>query len=160
MIRQYYRPLLALSLVLLAPFSQAAIKVNVTGSVVEGGCKINNGEPIRVEFGNNLQARQLDGVYLLKTIDYTLNCDLESAYNLEIQFNGTASDFNDSYLATDRQGLGIKLYIDGKPMPLNQWMPFTLPHIPVIQAAPVKSNNRDVETGIFNASATLKVQYQ
>ncbi|MGS3629892.1 hypothetical protein ACLFKX_12410 [Enterobacter hormaechei] len=62
--------------------------------------------------------------------------------------------------ATDREGLGIKLYMNGESMPLNTWMPFTWPEVPVLQAAPIKDDASTVETGVFSASATLKIQYQ
>ena len=138
----------------------AALTVNVTGVIVEGVCEINNGETIHVDFGNNLQSKQIDGEHFMQNIDYTLACEDLNSNDLEMQFEGTATSFSDDYLATDREGLGIKLYMNGESMPLNTWMPFTWPEVPVLQAAPVKSDATEVETGVFTASATLKIQYQ
>jgi P pilus assembly protein, pilin FimA len=139
---------------------QAALTVNVTGVVVEGQCEINGGEAINVDFGSNLQARQIDGTSFIKNIEYTVVCENLVSNDLEMQFEGTGASFGDTYLATDREGLGIKLYIDGEAMPLNTWVAFTWPTLPVLQAAPVKDETGEVETGTFSASATLKIQYQ
>jgi type 1 fimbria pilin len=151
---------LLIGLLLVMPAAWSALTVNVTGVVVEGVCEINNGETVHVDFGSNLQARQLDGESFMKTIDYSLACEDLTSNNLEMQFEGTATSFSDDYLATDREGLGIKLYMNGKSMPLNIWMPFTWPEVPVLRAAPIKNNSSEVETGVFSASATLKIQYQ
>lgn len=151
---------LLIGLVLIMPAAWSALTVNVTGVVVEGVCEINNGETIQVDFGNNLQSRQIDGQNFMKAIEYSLVCENLTSNDLEMQFEGTATSFSDDYLATDRKGLGIKLYMDGESMPLNTWMPFTWPEVPVLQAAPIKDDATEVETGVFNASATLKIQYQ
>lgn len=144
----------------LSQFGFAILTVNVTGVIVEGVCEINNGETVHVNFGNNLQASQINGQNYMQTIEYALVCEDLISNDLEMQFEGTATEFSDNYLATDREGLGIKLYMNGQEMPMNTWMPFSWPEIPVLQAAPVKDDNTEIETGVFNASATLKIQYQ
>ena len=138
----------------------AALTVNVTGVVVEGACYVNDGNAINVDFGSNLQARLIDGAEFMQNIEYTVSCEGLDSNDLEMQFEGTGASFDDSYLTTDREGLGIKLYIDGEAMPLNTWFTFTLPALPVLQAAPVKDDSGDIETGTFSASGTLKIQYQ
>lgn len=147
-------------LLLVNPAARPALTVNVIGVVVEGVCEINNGETVHVDFGSNLQASQLDGEKFMKAIDYSLVCEDLSSNDLEMQFEGTVTPFSDDYLATDSEGLGIKLYMNGESMPLNTWMPFTWPEVPVLQAAPIKDETSTVETGVFTASATLKIQYQ
>ncbi|WP_437749983.1 fimbrial protein (plasmid) [Enterobacter mori] len=144
----------------LSQFGFAILTVNVTGVIVEGVCEINNGETVHVNFGNNLQASQINGQNFMQTIEYALVCEDLISNDLEMQFEGAATEFSDNYLATDREGLGIKLYMNGQEMPMNTWMPFSWPEIPVLQAAPVKDDNTEIETGVFNASATLKIQYQ
>ncbi|AEN63607.1 Fimbrial protein domain-containing protein [Enterobacter soli] len=151
---------LFIALILLTPVSWSALTVNVTGVVVEGVCEINNGETIYVDFGSNLQSRLINGENFMKTIDYSLVCEDLTSNDLEMEFEGTATSFSDDYLATDREGLGIKLYMNGESMPMNTWMPFTWPEVPVLQAAPIKDDAAEVETGVFSASATLKIQYQ
>lgn len=155
---RYFLALLAAAL--LMPSAQAALTVNVTGVLVDGVCEINNGEKINVDFGSNLQSREINGENFMKSIDYTLSCEELVSNDLEMQFEGTATSFSDDYLATDREGLGIKIYMNGEAMPLNTWTPFTWPEIPILQAAPVKIDGSEVETGVFSASATLKIQYQ
>lgn len=140
--------------------AHAVLTVNVTGVIVEGVCEINNGETVHVNFGNNLQANQINGQNFMQTIEYALVCEDLISNDLEMQFEGTATEFSENYLATDREGLGIKLYMNGQEMPMNTWMPFSWPNVPVLQAAPVKDDNIEIETGVFNASATLKIQYQ
>lgn len=144
----------------LSQFGFAILTVNVTGVIVEGVCEINNGETVHVNFGNNLQASQINGQNFMQTIEYALVCEDLISNDLEMQFEGAATEFSDNYLATDREGLGIKLYMNGQEMPMNTWLPFSWPEIPVLQAAPVKDDNTEIETGVFNASATLKIQYQ
>lgn len=138
----------------------AALTVNVTGAVVEGVCEINNGEEIRVDFGNNLQRSQIDGLNFMQTLEYSLNCEALTSNDLEMQFAGTAVSFNEAYLATDKTDLGIKLYMNGDAIPLNTWVPFSWPEIPLLQAAPVRNDVSEPETGAFSASATIKIQYQ
>lgn len=154
-----YRLLTVLIALTLAPASWSSLTVNVTGVVVEGVCEINNGETIHVDFGNNLQPRLIDGENFMKAIEYSLTCEDLTSNDLEMEFEGIATSFSEDYLATDREGLGIKLYMNGESMPINTWMPFTWPEVPVLQAAPVKSEATEVETGVFSASATLKIQY-
>jgi len=156
----FLRLLSGASALLLTPVCFAALTVNVTGVIVEGVCEINNGETIHVDFGNNLQSKQIDGEHFMQNIDYSLVCEDLTSNDLEMQFEGTATSFSDDYLATDREGLGIKLYMNGESMPLNTWMPFTWPEVPVLQAVPMKDDATEVETGVFTASATLKIQYQ
>lgn len=155
-----YRLLSAVIALTLTPASWSSLTVNVTGVVVEGVCEINNGETIHVDFSSNLQPRLIDGENFMKAIEYSLTCEDLTSNDLEMEFEGIASTFSEDYLATDREGLGIKLYMNGVSMPLNTWMPFTWPEVPVLQAAPVKSEATEVETGVFSASATLKIQYQ
>lgn len=138
----------------------AALTVNITGAVVEGVCEINNGEEIRVDFANNLQRNQIDGLNFIRTLDYALSCEDLTSSDLEMQFEGTAASFNEAYLATDKSDLGIKLYINGDAMPLNTWVPFSWPEIPLLQAAPIKNEAAEPGTGTFSASATIKIQYQ
>ncbi|MGP6457482.1 fimbrial protein [Enterobacter ludwigii] len=138
----------------------ASLTVNVTGVIVEGVCEVNNGETLNVDFGNSLRSSEIDGENFLKSIDYTLACEDLASNDLEMQFEGNATSFSDNYLATDKEGLGIKIYINGEVMPLNTWTPFTWPDLPALQAAPVKDDSSEIETGVFSASATLKIQYQ
>lgn len=160
MTRTLYPLLIGAIFLLQLPVTRSALTVNVTGVVVEGVCEINNGETVHVDFGSNLQANQINGENFMKTIDYSLLCEDLISNDLEMQFEGTATSFSEDYLATDREGLGIKLYMNGEAMPLNTWMPFTWPEVPMLQAAPVKSATEELETGTFFASATLKIQYQ
>lgn len=156
-----YPRLLALAISLICiPSCWPALTVNVTGVVIEGLCEINNGETVYVDFGSNLQSREINGENFKKNIEYSLVCEELVSNDLEMQFEGTSTSFSDDYLATDREGLGIRLYMNGESMPLNSWMPFTWPEVPVLQATPVKSDSIELETGVFSASATLKIQYQ
>lgn len=154
------RLLLGTFAILQAPACDAALTVNVTGVIVEGICEINNGDTIHVDFGNNIQSKLIDGEHFMQNIDYSLSCEDLISNDLEMQFEGTAVSYNDDYLATDREGLSIKLYMNGKLLPLNTWMPFTWPEVPVLQAVPMKDDATEVENGVFIASATLKIQYQ
>ncbi|MEG9083084.1 fimbrial protein, partial [Escherichia coli] len=74
---------LLIALLLANPVAWSSLTVNVTGVVVEGVCEINNGETVHVDFGSNLQARQLDGENFMKTIDYSLVCEDLTSNDLE-----------------------------------------------------------------------------
>jgi type 1 fimbria pilin len=144
----------------MAPSLNASLVVNITGMVVEGGCKVNDSQYICVDFGRNLLASQIDGQHFMETLDYSLTCEDLTSNELELQFEGIAADFNDGYLATDKEGLGIKLHMNGEELPLNTWMPFSWPEVPVLQAVPVRNATTELDTGVFSASATIKIQYQ
>lgn len=160
MTNSFIRTLVGIIWMGVVPSLNASLVVNITGTVVEGGCKVNDNQDIHVDFGRNLPAGQIDGLHFMKTLDYNLDCEDLTSNELELQFEGIAADFNDGYLATDKKELGIKLYMNSAELPLNTWMPFSWPELPVLQAVPVRSATTELETGIFSASATIKIQYQ
>lgn len=143
--------------------SQAVALVNtitITATVLSQPCTINDGNPIDVDFGDNLSPNKLDGNHYLKKIDYSLDCSDGSDSNLKLEFSGENADFNSALLATNREGLGIKIFADNKELPINNWFSFSGSNPPELNAVPVPNSASTVSTGYFSASATLSVDYQ
>ena len=61
---------------------------------------------------------------------------------------------------TRKADLGVKLFINGADWPLNTAVNFTHPNFPVVQAVPVKRAGSRLTGGVFDAAATLVVDYQ
>ncbi|AOE99969.1 MULTISPECIES: fimbrial protein [Serratia] len=137
-----------------------ATTVNVRVTVLSPPCIINGGRPIEVDFGDEVMTTRIDGVNYRRAVSYTLTCSGQSSNGLKLQVQGTASGFDGQLLRTSKDGLGIALMSGGRRWPINQWLNFTYPTAPTLEAVPVKSATAKLAAGEFTAGATMKVDYQ
>lgn len=147
-----------LALALISHGVQAALLVSITGTVrVALSCTVNNGNPVSVDFGDDLTTAQVDGVQYAKEINFTMDCTTAPS-TLDVWFQGAESAFDPKLLETDLRGLAIRfIKEDGSQLNLGDKVRFTNPSAPpVIKAAPMKAPNTN-PTGRFNASAVLMV---
>jgi len=141
--------------------SDAATAINISGTIMAPPpCVINGDWTIQVDFGQNVVISRIDGSNYLKTIDYTLECKSQSKNAMKMMIEGSGAEFDSGVLQTFTPNLGIALKQNGQPLRLNQWLNFTYPMQPVLQAVPVKKVGANLPTGPFFAGATLKVDYQ
>lgn len=136
--------------------------VPITGTIIASApCKINNEQLIEVNFGNELLTTRIDGVNYRKAINYTLDCREASNNSLRLQIQGTVAAFDAQVLSTaGRSNLGIRVMEGGNVLPVNTWLKFQYPLVPVLSAVPVKQAGSTLAAGSFSAGATLLVEYQ
>ncbi|WP_100220768.1 fimbrial protein [Serratia plymuthica] len=151
--------LVVLPLMAAAAAGTATVSIRVT-VLAPPPCVINGDKTIQVDFGQNVVISRIDGSNYLKTIDYTLECKSQSKNAMKMMIEGTGAGFDSGVIQTVKTDLGIALKQNGQPLRLNQWLNFTYPMQPVLQAVPVKKAGANLPTGMFFAGATLKVDYQ
>ncbi|MGN7975247.1 fimbrial protein [Serratia sp. 22264] len=152
---------LMLSAAVFSTSSDALTNINISVTVMAPPpCVINGDQTIQVDFGQNVVISRIDGSNYLTTIDYTLECKGPSKNAMKMMIEGTGAGFDSDVLQTVKTDLGIALKQNGQPLRLNQWLNFTYPTRPVLQAVPVKKAGANLPTGVFFAGATLKVDYQ
>ena len=158
--------LMALLLPAMLKYSAVAafsVQANFSGQLIEPPlCQINGEKPIMVEFGS-VVISQINGDSYRKPVSWTLTCSNNPDKSMRVQISGTGSAFNSALLATSQRDLAIQI-LSGKngenALALNNWLPFTLPALPVIQVVPVKKNAAVLTSGDFSAFAALVVEYQ
>lgn len=123
-------------------------------------CVINGGSTLDVPFGNDLLTSRVDVVNYRREVPYTVVCDSPFSNAMKLELKGTAAAFDPDVLLTRKADLGVKLFINGADWPLNTAVNFTHPNFPVVQAVPVKRAGSRLTGGVFDAAATLVVDYQ
>ncbi|MBU5412427.1 fimbrial protein [Serratia ureilytica] len=152
---------LASLLVLIPMWTSAVTTVTVKVTVVAAPpCIINDDQAIDVDFGSELLTTKIDGSNYIKTVDYTLECKDNTSNAMKMQVQGSATTFDSSALQTNMTDLGVALKANGTALTINNWMNFTYPGKPVLQAVPVKRAGSTLSGGDFVAAATLMVAYQ
>ncbi|CAI0719944.1 Minor fimbrial protein prsF precursor [Serratia entomophila] len=149
--------LLALSAL---PTQATTATVNVRVTVLSPPCVINGGRTIEVDFGDSLIITRVDGNNYTKAVDYTLTCTGNSSNAMKLQVMGNPTAFEPSALQTSVADLGIALKANGGALAVNEWLDFTYPNAPQLQAVPVKRAGATLAGGEFTAAATLRVDYQ
>ncbi|CAO95310.1 fimbrial protein [Erwinia tasmaniensis] len=151
------------AVVLFLAFSASAVtstvEVKVT-VVAPPPCTINDNQSIDVDFGSNIIANKVDGSEYLKTVEYNLDCQNGPSNAMKLSIRGNSTTFNTSALQTNINDFGIALRANGQPLVINDWIKFTYPDKPVLQAVPVKKAGATLTGGDFSAGATLMVYYQ
>ncbi|WP_368734406.1 fimbrial protein, partial [Enterobacter cloacae] len=79
----------------------------------------------------------VDGQNHLTTVDYTLECESGSSNAMKMAIMGSPTAFDGSALQTNITDFGIALKANGMPLTINNWLNFTYPDKPVLQAVPV-----------------------
>ncbi|WP_261467571.1 fimbrial protein [Serratia fonticola] len=122
-------------------------------------CVINDDKVIEVDFGE-VVAPQVDGVQYQRTVNYTLECEADAPNAMKLQVQGSPTTFDPSALRTNFANFGVALRVNGQPLVLNDWVDFTYPQTPLLQAVPVKKAGVTLPGGNFSAGATLMLSYQ
>ncbi|MBH2585414.1 fimbrial protein [Serratia marcescens] len=135
------------------------IKVTVT-IVAPPPCVINGDSLIEVDFGNEVMTTRIDGSYKKQAINYTVECKDAPSNAMKLQIQGNGAGFDGDVLQTNKGNLGIALLRSGSSQPINEWINFTYPNLPRLEAVPVKKAGATLTGGAFSAGATMKVEYQ
>ncbi|OAH32767.1 fimbrial protein [Serratia marcescens] len=127
-------------------------------------CTINDGGQVDVDFGAQVGIHKVDGNNYRQTVNYQITCDKQGAGEapgtLMLSLDGTATGFDKDALATKKEDLGVRVYLDSKPFTPNSRIAIDLNHPPVLEAVPVKNAGATLAEGEFEAWATLRAEYQ
>lgn len=152
--------LLAGVLLLVAQLAQASM-VTITVTIIAPlPCVINGSQPISVDFGDDMATTKVDGSNYTQPVNYTLSCTGHTSNAMKLMIKGNGASFDNALLLTDQQSLGIQLLNNGQKLPINSWLNFSYPNIPVLTAVPVKESGASLTAGAFSASATMLLDYQ
>ncbi|ADD57409.1 fimbrial protein [Escherichia coli] len=153
-----------ISLLMLWSFSFMALSnVSFHGYLVQPpNCSISNGQNIELTF-RDVNIDDINGSNYEQVVPYTITCDTavrDPQMEMTLTWSGTQSDFDDSAVATDINGLGIHLKQAGSDFKLHTPLVVNETSLPVLTAVPVKKSGVDLPESDFEAWATLQVDYQ
>ncbi|WP_115448754.1 fimbrial protein [Escherichia coli] len=153
-----------ISLLMLWSFSFMALSnVSFHGYLVQPpNCSISNGQNIELTF-RDMNIDDINGSNYEQVVPYTITCDTavrDPQMEMTLTWSGTQSDFDDSAVATDLNGLGIHLKQAGSDFKLHTPLVVNETSLPVLTAVPVKKSGVDLPESDFEAWATLQVDYQ
>lgn len=121
------------------------------------------GQPIIVDFGdiNSAKYNNDSSVKYAKQIDYNIDCGAvnNDGLNLKLSFESKVASFNNSYVGTSNDELGIKLTANNSLLEPYNYVNFKLAQKPILIAIPIINNSEKIKLGSFNATGTLKVEY-
>jgi type 1 fimbria pilin len=139
----------------------AQAEVTFHGELVEAPpCIVNGGEPVVVDFGNEVMTTRIDGTEYKKLIAFTLDCRESVSQKQQLRITGgTAAAFDPQALAGEQPGFGIALYEGTHRYTPGDWLPFTAPAVPELYAVPVKQDGVTLSGGAFSILASLVVAY-
>ncbi|EGE5704608.1 fimbrial protein [Escherichia coli] len=153
-----------ISLLMLWSFSFMALSnVSFHGYLVQPpNCSISNGQNIELTF-RDVNIDDINCSNYEQVVPYTITCDTavrDPQMEMTLTWSGTQSDFDDSAVATDLNGLGIHLKQAGSDFKLHTPLVVNETSLPVLTAVPVKKSGVDLPESDFEAWATLQVDYQ
>ena len=123
-------------------------------------CTIEGGKTIEVDFGD-VGVKRIDGVKYRKGIGYAINCGTDTLpWALKLSVNGTPTAFDGSAVQTSVPALGIRVFQNSLPLPLNTPMDITLSSPPTLEVVPVQQPGAVLTPARFTAVATLLAEYQ
>lgn len=137
-------------------------EVTFHGTLIEAPpCVVNDGNPVVVDFGNEVMTTRIDGSEYRKRIAFTLDCSEALSGKQQLRITaGALTGFDPQALAGDQPGFGIALYEGTQRYTPGTWLPFTDPALPELYAVPVKQDGTTLTGGAFNILASLVVDYQ
>ncbi|CAI0974838.1 Minor fimbrial protein prsF precursor [Serratia proteamaculans] len=144
--------------ILTAVPAQANSLISVGVSVVVSPCVIHGGQMIEVNFGEVIVPR-IGGNNYIQDVKFELECKGSNAA-MKLKIQGLSTTFPPGALQTSETDLGIAFKANNNALAVNEWIDFTYPKTPTLQAVPVKRAGAVLSGGDFSAMATLMVDYQ
>lgn len=141
--------------------SGASANLTFSGTLNEPPpCTIDAGNTIEVDFGD-VGIKRVDGVRYRQGVGYTISCGTDTLpWELKLSVNGTATSFDGSAVQTSVPELGIRVFQNNQPFPLNTPLDIILSSPPVLEVVPVKQPGATLAPTRFTAVATLLAEYQ
>lgn len=152
---------LVLNLLLLNISAKGDTDINFHGALIAPpACEVNEGNEIDVSFGN-VGINKVDGVNYLTTLDYKVICGESSGtWTMYLTLTGDTTSYDMAAVNTSASGLGIKVFLGGKPFTLGEPMQVNPEALPILTAVPIKNPAVGLVESDFAGTATLKAEYQ
>jgi len=157
----FWQPRALLALCSIGLCSAASANLTFSGTLNEPPpCTIDAGNTIEVDFGD-VGVKRVDGVNYRKGLAYTISCGPATLpWELKLSVNGTPTPYDASAVQTNVPALGIRVYQNNVPFPLNTRLDISLPSPPVLEVVPVKQPGATLAPARFAAVATLLAEYE
>jgi len=157
----FWQPRALLALCSIGLCSAASANLTFSGTLNEPPpCTIDAGNTIEVDFGD-VGVKRVDGVNYRKGLAYTISCGPATLpWELKLSVNGTPTTYDASAVQTNVPALGIRVYQNNVPFPLNTRLDISLPSPPVLEVVPVKQPGATLAPARFAAVATLLAEYE
>ena len=135
------------------------IQVNISGVITEPpSCVINGGKIIDVDFGSKVMTNLVNGSNYLQKVTYSVTCKNSMSNSMRMKISGDTAGFSTTALKTSNANLGIEFLLNGNVH--SGWFDFTYPSIPKLEAVPIKRSGSVLDTGFFDGTATLIVEFR
>jgi type 1 fimbria pilin len=125
-------------------------------------CELNDGQPIDVNF-ETVGVNKIDGERYKQSFAIGVTCPASFDVPFKISYVGQQSRFDTSALATNIEGLGIKAQyqINGgfSDLAVGSYIGGVGSIKHYLQVVPVKNPKAVLEPGVFNASASFRLEY-
>lgn len=123
-------------------------------------CTIDAGNTIEVDFGD-VGVKRVDGEKYRQGVGYLISCGADTLpWLLKLSINGTPTTFDSSAVQTNVPALGIRIFQNNLPFPLNTPLDISLSSPPTLEAVPVKQPGATLAPASFSAVATLLAEYE
>ncbi|WP_353631772.1 fimbrial protein [Pseudomonas canadensis] len=157
----FWQPRALLALCSIGLCSGASANLTFSGTLNEPPpCTIDAGNTIEVDFGD-VGVKRVDGVKYRRGVAYTISCGPATLpWELKLSVNGTPTSYDASAVQTNVPALGIRVYQNNVPFPLNTRLDISLPTPPVLEVVPVKQPGATLVPARFAAVATLLAEYE
>lgn len=141
--------------------SGASANLTFSGTLNEPPpCTIDAGNTIEIDFGD-VGVKKVDGVQYRRAVGYTITCGPATLpWELKLSVNGTPTTYDGSAVQTNVPALGLRMYQNNVPFPLNTRLDITLSSPPVLEVVPVKQPGSTLPAARFAAVATLLAEYE
>ncbi|PIF24074.1 fimbrial protein [Candidatus Pantoea floridensis] len=136
---------------------QAAVPMNMKGTLLALSCKINNEKPVDVSFGDAVGVNLVDGVNYRQKLALEIICTDPPGKLLHLKFLGNPTDFDPSAIMTNIDDLGIRLLKNDKPILINETLPLDNDRLLEFAAVPVKGVGSQLNGGDFHSKVTLQI---
>ncbi|NIG46428.1 fimbrial protein [Enterobacter sp. Acro-832] len=127
-------------------------------------CNLNGGNTVHVSFGDKVGIRKVaSGVYRQPVL-LDLECeDNNLAWQMTLAYTGTPASFdtdNATVVTAQQAALGVKIYADGQPLPIDKVLRISGDSLPQLEAVLVQKPDIELSEGEFTARASLMVAYE
>ncbi|WP_306377163.1 fimbrial protein [Escherichia coli] len=112
---------------------------------------------------NEVIISDISGDNYKREVPYSVECDSENTdtgIQMKLTWTGVETDFNDSAVETDVVGLGVELQQNGQRFQQGKAINISKTNLPKLHAVLVKKSGAVLSEGVFEAYATLQVDYQ
>ncbi|MBC3378122.1 fimbrial protein [Serratia fonticola] len=151
------------TVLLLTPFTVQAIEMTLHGTLIAPPqCTINDSGQVSVAFGDQIGINSVNGINHRKQVNYQITCDKGTDHYslLTLTLSGNVAEFDGQVLKTNKDNLGVKIYLNDKLFAPDSPSLITLGTPPLLEAVLVKKSGSVLTGGQFEAWATLRAEYQ